>query len=107
MARKYKMPEELGLTLQQYGALLGTKELLERKVLTHTLTPEQAVNKGVGITTGFNMAVWQEKSCALNKECDTVSCIGGTMDLLMGNNESDCQPESKIFRLFFPPVNNM
>lgn len=104
--KKYKTPEQLKLTLQQYGALLGTRELLAKNVIEHVDTPEEAANKGHGLASGFNMAVWAREFCTSKNGCNTVACIGGTMSLLMGEKDSNWFDvhDKDLYALFYPPV---
>ena len=76
MAKKYKSEHErLGITFAEFGALLGTEAMLREHNLQYTPV-RYAQDKH---SHKFNMAL----SCDFNG-CGTVSCIGGTMALIMG-----------------------
>ena len=78
MAKKYKSEHErLGITFAEFGALLGTEAMLREHNLQHTPV-RYAQDKH---SHKFNMAL----ACDFNG-CGTVSCIGGTMALIMGMN---------------------
>lgn len=72
-----KRHETLGITFAELGALLGTRELLKADMLEHD--PRHVTKPG---THEFDM----NTACKPNGECGTVSCIGGTMALIMGKN---------------------
>ena len=81
MAKKYKSEHErLGITFAEFGALLGTEAMLREHNLQHTpvrCAQDKHSHK-------FNMGM----ACDFNG-CGTVSCIGGTMALIMGMNTSE------------------
>ena len=78
MAKKYKSEHErLGITFAEFGALLGTGAMLREHNLQHT--PVRSVQDKH--SHKFNMGM----ACDVNG-CGTVSCIGGTMALIMGMN---------------------
>ena len=76
MAKKYKSEHErLGITFAEFGALLGTEAMLREHNLQHTPV-RYAQDKH---SHKFKMGI----ACDFNG-CGTVSCIGGTMALIMG-----------------------
>lgn len=77
MAQNKHLHEKLGISFAELGALLGTRTLIERGLLTH-LHPFDffADDRGHYINMGV--------TCKQNKHCGSVHCIGGTMALLMG-----------------------
>lgn len=98
--------EKLGLSFAEFGALLGTREMLKSGALTFA--------KGQSCPVAgkhlFNMSVASE-----TRECGSVGCIGGTMGQIMGmepymaeqfvykqmRGEPDARP--KLTKLFFGP----
>lgn len=101
MTRRYKTHEELGLTFAEYGALLGTRAMLERKVLIHDVN---VAFRNVGAKHVFNMSI----ACETNQSCGSVTCIGGTMGLIMGLGHHNAdryvgKANGGLRRLFFPP----
>lgn len=89
--------ERRKITFIELGALLGTRALLAGKHLGHSKSTF-ARSK----THLFNMGV----ACA-RTECGTVSCIGGTVALIMGLDQIHnyvCHTRSEsLHHLFFPP----
>ena len=107
MAKKYKSEHErLGITFAEFGALLGTEAMLREHNLQHTPV-RYAQDKH---SHKFNMGL----ACDFNG-CGTVSCIGGTMALIMDmNTREDAQAyvgigpgegrhSPALKPLFFPP----
>lgn len=98
MAAKKHLHERRGVTFQELGAVLGTREMLRLGVLKHS----KANYPKAGEHT-FNMNV------ACNRlDCGTASCIGGTMAMLMGrfNTTMDyvqCNRSASLEDLFYPP----
>ena len=105
--------ERLGITFQEFIALLGTQAMLKSRKLRYvnrrkngkygTYTPKPHVH-------AFNMNV----ACNM-QECGSVSCIGGTMGIAMGLstdearaytdgsfNMRDIYRSSSLAPLFFP-----
>ncbi len=78
MSTRRHIHEKLGLSFQEYGALLATREMLKRKDIVH-ITQEGGQN---GKAHVFNMNHTGSK----NDACGTISCIGGTMAFIMGEN---------------------
>ena len=68
---KYKDHRDLGISFAEFGALLGTRALLAAKIVRHTDDRNVGPHK-------FDMAT----GCR-SWECSSVSCIGGTMGLIM------------------------
>ncbi len=95
-----KTAEELEMTFIELGALLGTRELLRSGVLKHLSADMRTTSARM-----FNM------NCAAsgNDTCGTVSCIGGTMGMLMGKGMEGAQlyvlnvRNPKLLELFYPP----
>lgn len=103
-----KSHEKLGITFAEFGALLGTKALLEQHALKYQGYNANARDglryvEAVPHTHAFNMNI----GCTA-KECGTVSCIGGTMALIMGHGEVaavnyvDHYHSNSLSLLFFP-----
>lgn len=69
-----KTHQELGITFAEYGALLGTRAMLVEEVLR--FTPEKVTVPNIH---AFNMGI-----ACIGHSCGSVSCIGGTMGLIMG-----------------------
>lgn len=81
--------EKRGITFQELGALLGTREMLVRKILS---------GQGERI---FDMGTY----CS-HRECGTASCIGGTMAIIMNEVPGDYGQNTKsqpLHILFHPP----
>lgn len=76
MAKKLHVHERRGVTFQEYGALLATREMLLNGTLV--FSTGCLVRKGVH---AFNMKTQGEQ-----QECGSVGCIGGTMAMVMGKN---------------------
>lgn len=95
--------EALGISFAELGALLGTRELLKRGWITHVKDdPNGGPRDGAH---EFHMAI----PCS-GGNCGSISCIGGTMGLLMGMDEGDAtryvgeQDRHSVWHaLFFPP----
>lgn len=92
-APKQPLYKTRGITFQELGALLGTREMLVRKILS-----------GQGERV-FDMST----ACDTHGlSCGTASCIGGTMAMLMGVSPLDYVREEKqsphLRSLFFPPI---
>jgi hypothetical protein len=103
-----KSYKELGITFQEFGALLGVRCMLANKSLVHIDTVKQ---KGKEDHV-FNLA----KGCGLDWErgCGTVGCIGGTMALIMGKSTSAAndyvysrESHPTLGPLFFPNAAHM
>ena len=88
--------EELGMTFAEYGALLGTRELLRSSLMGHGPDGFPSAREHT-----FNMNV-----CCITFACGSVSCIGGTMALIMGVCVRDIRDyvcSHEVLRsLFFP-----
>lgn len=78
--RKRHRHEELGLTFAEYGALLGTRAMLERGTLEY--------EAGRDWVEGNKHLFCMNRACRV-KGCGTVSCIGGTMALIMGMDQDE------------------
>ena len=101
MVAKKNLHERRGITFAELGALMGTRAMLISGLLkpTNSRWPVSHLHC-------FNMAVQGKQ-----QDCGTVSCIGGTMALIMGKNpvdyvgaSLDIGQASPAFReLFFPP----
>jgi hypothetical protein len=74
--RKKHIHEIRGITLQEYGALLGTRALLA----TQALVPADDAFDAVPHKHLFRM----DKTMHVNDKCGTLGCIGGHMGLIMG-----------------------
>lgn len=74
--------KKLGISFAELGALLGTRALLAAEALKHT--PYRKTKVGAHL---FNMAI----ICDRDDECGTVSCIGGTMALIMGMDHDQAE----------------
>ncbi len=70
---------DLKLSFAELGALLGTRAMLEHRVIVHSVVKYATADEHV-----FNMDV----SCRVNGQCGSVACIGGTMAMIMGMGES-------------------
>ena len=88
--------EELGISFAEYGALIATRTMLACGVLVHgkTVVPHEH---------HFNMAVL----CKVGGNCGTLSCIGGTMALIMGYDQRRAadyivRSKGELENLFFP-----
>lgn len=99
--RKRHRHEELGLTFAEYGALLGTRAMLAAGALEF----EAGADWVEGNKHRFSMNV----SCK-ERDCGTVSCIGGTMALIMGLSWINASKYvlgianvTTLRDLFFPP----
>lgn len=73
---------KLGITFIELGALLGTHALMTSKVIHHDPKADNGPIPTDDHT--FNMGI----SCR-TQGCGSVSCIGGTMGLIMGMNQHD------------------
>lgn len=106
--KKAKTPEELGLTLQEYAALIGVRGLLATKQLTY-VSERRAVDEH----NHFNMCHWIKKGWTECAPCGSIMCIGGSMDWLMGkpivqgSNFYTRQHDKPIHALFFPEELNV
>ena len=95
--------KQLKITPQQRYALILTLALLENGEMQHT-TETTNTSRPRGDTLGqFNMGVWND-SMQRRGRCNTVSCIGGTAEIVMGGHVcmapgSPRQPE--LFDLFY------
>lgn len=67
--------KELGLTFPEYGALLGTKALLESGMLWHNPS---------GREIGSDVHQFDLGTTCKTRDCGSISCIGGTMAIIMG-----------------------
>lgn len=86
--------DRLHLTFAELGALLATREMLVRGLLVHEEIPDVVPGQHT-----FNMSV----PCR-QEDCGTVTCIGGTMALIMGcppGTYVDCSPPH-LRALFYP-----
>lgn len=78
------------ITFQELGALLGAYELIRHRFIEHKDADSYTVVKAESIRAAekgahvFNMNI----ACQVHG-CGTVSCIGGTMALIMGLDVSD------------------
>jgi hypothetical protein len=93
---------KLGISFAELGALLGTRELLKAEALKHAGDPDYVYEKPPDDEHHFNMNVSISK-----KGCGTVSCIGGTMALIMGKHENDVNAyvhgkKGRLHDLFYP-----
>ena len=107
MAEKKHVHEQRDLSFAELGALLGTREMLRKQLIVHNLDFWKDGSHQ------FNMNV----GCTRDGNCGTVSCIGGTMALIMGMDSADaadyvryhsvgCKLAKRpIASLFFPPEN--
>lgn len=105
---KYRSHEKLGISFAEYGALLGTRAMLAAKVIEHgtQLQPNKHL---------FDMGT----ACTMER-CGSVTCIGGTMGLIMFDSPTKAQefvdaafcdvhavraaPPSIWSELFFPGI---
>ena len=71
--------DKLGITFAEHGALIGTRYMLAAGILKHT---PHMLGVDHGNKHGFNMGV-----CCDVVGCGSVSCIGGTMAMIMGMRE--------------------
>lgn len=102
MTQTKPLHEQRGISFAELGALLGTREMLKAHIVEENIrgrryaTPHQH---------DFNMDI----SCRTN-ECGSVSCIGGTMGLVMGLDgdaaagyvEGNGSSDAPLNELFFP-----
>ena len=65
MKRKYKTPEQLGLSIPHYIALIATRDMLKN-----------GLPKGLA----YDYNNWTEKT-----DCGTTACIGGMMEFITGS----------------------
>lgn len=100
MTAKKHIHEKRGLSFAEYGALLGTREMLRLGAVEDTYECKLPDDKA----HTFNMNVPMIK-----EGCGTVGCIGGHMALIMGysNSEADnyvtnSQYSRPIGKLFYP-----
>lgn len=66
MKRKYKTPEQLGLSIPHYIALIATRDMLKN-----------GLPKGLA----YKYDSWKEIN-----DCGTTACIGGMMEFITGNH---------------------
>lgn len=103
--------ERLGLTFQEYAALLAVRQLLVSGDIKLTYS-----NKPCDNGHYFNMAEPLIKGDEPNTECGSVGCIGGYMAFVMGMHYGDVMDfvnahtkdeeghQARLIRdLFFPP----
>jgi hypothetical protein len=74
--KKKRLHERRGVSFAEIGALLGTRNLIAAGLL-EARTATNFYEPGAHL---FDIRV----SCRNNDNCGTVSCIGGTMALIMG-----------------------
>jgi hypothetical protein len=83
LAQNFKSATDLKITEKQKQALIKTLVLLETKKLTHMEKPISSLEfKDNHPVLGkfFNMDVW----ASTYESCGTVSCIGGTAEIIGG-----------------------
>ncbi len=110
---RMKSYKELGITFAEYGALLGTRQLLWSGQLTHCETNTDNPPPG----QHFNMDV-----AGIKDECGTIACIGGTMAIIMGKVDPSgdvrtlegaaqhyvsCERSITLDALFYPRENDL
>jgi hypothetical protein len=102
MSKTKKHPhEKLGITVQEYLALLGVRTALKVGTLTFHPEIEHHQTERVGSEHVFNMA------CPLqtNSYCGSIGCIGGWMALTMGRDPNHYVQDTPgpLGPLFYPP----
>lgn len=104
---KKHLHEKLKITFQELGALLGTRAMLDTQLLPKTPKNHVSQYNLPDNRHEFNM----NYACIRGGECGTVSCIGGTMALIMGEDPDDYVGKyghgsiGGVFRtLFYPEV---
>jgi len=83
MAKKKQLHEKLGITFVELGALLGTKAMLEIAVVTGTNECMYDDDYDSALMAA-GIHVFDMNTPASTYACGSVSCIGGTMGLIMG-----------------------
>ena len=83
MAKKKQLHEKLGITFAELGALLGTKAMLELAVVTGTNECMYDDDYDSALMAA-GIHVFDMNTAATTYACGSVSCIGGTMGLIMG-----------------------
>ncbi len=105
LAQHFKTAEELGISSDEFDALLKVLGMLERGELTHVIPKRAGIlpNYDKGFTGHFNMI--RE---AINDDCGTVACILGTARVLFGmhlfpgwEGKGGALPKN-LHSLFFP-----
>lgn len=101
---EFKAPQELGVTEDEFCALMKVAEGLQDGTMVHTTTADQIKEAVVAGKKPFNMGHWRNKL-----DCGTVCCIGG----LAGFHEDDIRVRTTVrsdgvrmrkYRdLFYPP----
>jgi len=92
--------DKLGITFAEHGALIGTRYMLAGGILKHT---PGVFGVGHGNKHSFNMSI----SCDV-VGCGSVSCIGGTMAMIMGMRDPYdaehyvCNAWGELGKLFYP-----
>jgi len=107
MMAKALSHEELGITFAEYGALIGTRYMLAGGVIKHKSI--KSIPRSVDPHVipykkhVFNMGI----ACKI-AGCGSVSCIGGTMAMIMGITDADKTEDyvacrtGGLARLFYP-----
>ena len=83
MAKKKQLHEKLGITFAELGALLGTKAMLETAVVAGTNECMYDDDRD-SVLMAAGIHVFDMNTAARTHACGSVSCIGGTMGLIMG-----------------------
>lgn len=98
LAQNFKSTADLGLSDDEYAALVTTLGMLERGELVHVRISDQPTfrHDASGFTGHFNMGEWQE-----GFHCGTVCCIGGTAELI-GQVEFNICDNHALEELFYP-----
>jgi hypothetical protein len=103
------------ITFQEYGALLATRELLASNFVQHDCdaslrSDEHNFNMKTACATMCHGSYHAQTDQAKpQSHCGTVSCIGGTMALIMGMDDRCAQRyvnnnhSPSLHELFFPP----
>lgn len=102
-AQKFKTAKELGIAQDWYNGLILTLEALEKGEIKHLTGDEleALLERTDGLLPpdlrAFNMGVWRN-----DYNCGTVSCLGGTAEMLGKCRFTNLDDHRELYALFHP-----